>query len=190
MPAGREVDELLRPDGWESLAGHFGDGLRVHALLESLRAAGPQDSLAVFSTELVQEIAASYGPSEILLPAVEVLVALTGELSPCSGSAASVIVDVSAELLEFADGESEAAATVRGLDVLTLEGFPAFVRLLSVLEEPVSIDACIRLIGSCAELDSALNRSARQVIRPFVLLDSHQIRRLAGSWVEILDRQV
>jgi hypothetical protein len=190
LPASREVDESLRPARWESLSGHFGDGLRLRALIESLRAASSPDLLADLSTELVREVAACYGPSEVLLPAIEVLVAITGEVRLCSGPAASVIVDVSAELLEFAGDESEAVAAVRGVDALTLAGFPAFVRLLAVLEEPVDIDACIRLVAACAELDSALGQSARRVIRPLVSSDSHRIRRLASGWVEDFDRKM
>jgi hypothetical protein len=189
LPADREVDDLLRRSRWELLVGHFGDGLRAQGLIESLQAADSPASLADLSAELVQEIAAGYGPSDVILPAIEVLIAITGEGRPCSGPAASVIVDVTAELLEFADGESEAAAMVQRVDVLTLNGFPKFMRLLKTLKDPVDIDACIRLVGFCAEMDAALSQPARQAIEPYLSSDIPRIRRLASVWFEMMNGQ-
>lgn len=189
MPAGREVDDLLRHARWELFVGHFGDGLRVRGLIESLRAAESPASLTDLSTELVREIAAGYGPSDVLLPAIEVLVAITGEVRPCSGPAASVIVDVTAELLEFGDGEPGAAAMVQRVDVLTLKGFPEFARLLKTLKDPVDIDACIRLVGFCGEMDAALSQPARQAIGPYLSSDIPRIRRLASVWFEMMNGQ-
>jgi hypothetical protein len=147
------------------------------------------ESLANLSAELVREISASYGPSEVLLPAVETLVAIAGELRPSGGAAVNVIVDVSAELLEFADVDPGAASVVQNLDALTLEGFSGFLRLLNILDEPVDIDACIRLVGTCAELKPALNRTARQAISPYAFSEVPRIRQLANSWLETLDGQ-
>ena len=189
MSDNRGVPDLLYSARWELLTGHFGSGFRLRSLLQSLWAEDSPESLVDLSTKVVQEIAAAYGPSETLLPAVEVLIAIAGELRPCSGPSVSVIVDISADLLEYSDGYSSAEATVRDLDSLTLRGFSAFVNVLDLTEDPADIDACIRLIGACAEMDPTFSEGARRAISPYVSSSLPRIRRLASNWLEIMNGQ-